>query len=153
MPCDSQPCLHAHRWYLTPQSCQPQVSSSSRRLLCVRVSVQKLLDFYQGRQKAVSHCIVLVLAGSTGQTVSSVDALFQHLCVTVLQQSHLCPVPVDTRPVYWQYDHALHLYPAPDLIVLADSAAPAQFSFKDTEFVNPVRCIMPWMPSCLHYTQ
>ena len=81
----------------------------------------------------------LLPTGSTGQTVSSVDALFEHLCVTVLQQSHLCPVPLETRPVYWQYDHALHLYPAPDLVVLADSAAAAQFSFKDTEFVNPVR--------------
>lgn len=81
---------------------------------------------------------VIVPAGSTGQTVSSVDALFEHLCVTVLQQSHLCPVPLETRPVSWQYDHALHLYPAPDLIVLADSAAASQFSFKQTEFVNPV---------------
>lgn len=81
---------------------------------------------------------MIVPAGSTGQTVSSVDALFEHLCVTVLQQSHLCPVPLETRPVSWQYDHALHLYPAPDLIVLADSAAASQFSFKQTEFVNPV---------------
>ena len=82
--------------------------------------------------------LVVVSAGSTGQTVSSADALFEHLCVTVLQQSHLCPVPLETRPVSWQYDHALHLYPAPDLIVLADSAAASQFSFKQTEFVNPV---------------
>lgn len=58
--------------------------------------------------------------------------------MTVLQQSHLCPVPLENQSVYWQYDHALHLYPAPDLVVLADSAAPAQFTFKDTACVNPV---------------
>lgn len=77
-------------------------------------------------------------AGSTGERVSSADALFEHLCMTVLQQSHLCPVPLENQSVYWQYDHALHLYPAPDLVVLADSAASAQFTFKDTACVNPV---------------
>ena len=82
-------------------------------------------------------------AGSSGEKVSSADALFEHLCVTVLQQSHLCPVPLENQSVYWQYDHALHLYPAPDLVVLADSAASAQFVFKDTACVNPVRSYMP----------
>ena len=77
-------------------------------------------------------------AGSTGEKVSSADALFEHLCVTVLQQSHLCPVPLENQSVFWQYDHALHLYPAPDLLILADSAASAQFVFKDTACVNPV---------------
>lgn len=91
-------------------------------------------------------------AGSSGEKVSSADALFEHLCVTVLQQSHLCPVPLENQSVYWQYDHALHLYPAPDLVVLADSAASAQFVFMDTACVNPVRSCMaarqlPVMPS------
>lgn len=66
--------------------------------------------------------------------------------MTVLQQSHLCPVPLENQSVYWQYDHALHLYPAPDLVVLADSAASAQFTFKDSACVNPVSSHPSFMP-------
>lgn len=74
--------------------------------------------------------------------------------MTVLQQSHLCPVPLESQAVYWQYDHALHLYPAPDLVVLADSAASAQFVFKDTACANPVgiqsaMCIAPLLSMLL----
>lgn len=30
------------------------------------------------------------------------DAMFGHLALTVLQQSHLCPLPLAQQPVYWQ---------------------------------------------------
>ncbi len=57
------------------------------------------------------------------------DAMFEHLCATLLQQSHLCPVPLEAQPVFWNYDHALHLYPIPDVLVLADRAPCASFGF------------------------
>ncbi len=37
----------------------------------------------------------------TGAEASS-DAAFEHLCATLLQQSHLCPVPLEAQPVYWR---------------------------------------------------
>jgi hypothetical protein len=46
-----------------------------------------------------------------------------HLAKSVLDQATLCPLPATARPVHWQYDHALHLYPQPHLAVLADRAA------------------------------
>ena len=33
------------------------------------------------------------------------------LAKTLLEQGHLCPMPLSARPVYWAYDHALRLYP------------------------------------------
>ena len=54
---------------------------------------------------------------------ASVD-MSQHLVKTLLSQAHLCPLPLHVRPVYWQCDHALRLYPLPDLIVLGDYSAP-----------------------------
>ncbi len=57
------------------------------------------------------------------------DAMFEHLCATLLQQSHLCPVPLEAQPVFWNYDHALHLYPIPDVLVLADRVPCASFGF------------------------
>ena len=38
------------------------------------------------------------------------------LVKTVLDQGHL--VPVAGVPIYWNYDHALRLYPLPDALVL-----------------------------------
>lgn len=55
--------------------------------------------------------------------------MFEHLCATLLQQSHLCPVPLESQPVFWNYDHALHLYPIPDVLVLADRLPCASFGF------------------------
>lgn len=43
---------------------------------------------------------------------------------TLLSQAHLCPLPLHVRPVYWHYDHALRLYPLPDLVVLGDKCDP-----------------------------
>ena len=36
-------------------------------------------------------------------------------------QAHLCPLPLQIAPIFWAFDHALALYPAPDGLVLADS--------------------------------
>lgn len=43
---------------------------------------------------------------------------------TILSQGHLCPLPLHVRPVYWMYDHALWLYPLPDVIMLGDKCDP-----------------------------
>lgn len=55
--------------------------------------------------------------------------MFEHLCATLLQQSHLCPVPLEAQLVFWNFDHALHLYPIPDVLVLADRVPCANFGF------------------------
>jgi DNA polymerase epsilon subunit 2 len=41
------------------------------------------------------------------------------LVKTVLDQGHLIPV-AGAVPVYWNYDHALSLYPLPNVLILAD---------------------------------
>ncbi|KAL3143406.1 hypothetical protein ABBQ38_002229 [Trebouxia sp. C0009 RCD-2024] len=103
----------------------------------MRLYTQEVVLFRSNLQNHMRRLCLIPPTCSSGERVSSADALFEHLCVTVLQQSHLCPVPLENQSVYWHYDHALHLYPAPDLVVLADSAASAQFMFKDTACVNP----------------
>lgn len=103
----------------------------------VRLYTQEVVLFRSDLQNHMRRLCLIPPTSSSGQPVSSAEALFEHLCMTVLQQSHLCPVPLENQSVYWQYDHALHLYPAPDLVVLADSAASAHFTFKDTACVNP----------------
>ncbi len=68
------------------------------------------------------------------------DEVFRQLAMTLLQQSHLTPVPLEAKPVAWQHDQALALYPLPHLLVLADAGcALASTSFEDCECLNPVR--------------
>lgn len=38
------------------------------------------------------------------------------LVQTVLDQAHLAPLPLTVRPVLWDYDHALRLYPMPTTV-------------------------------------
>ena len=47
-------------------------------------------------------------------------SMAEHLAKTLISQAHLCPLPLHSRPRYWTYDHALRLYPLPDLIVIGD---------------------------------
>ena len=47
-----------------------------------------------------------------------------HFTKTVLSQAHLCPLPLHARPIYWSHDHALRLYPLPDLVVIGDKCDP-----------------------------
>ena len=35
---------------------------------------------------------------------------------TVVSQSHLCPLPLEARPIYWELDYTLRLNPLPDLV-------------------------------------
>ncbi|EIE23695.1 DNA polymerase epsilon, subunit B [Coccomyxa subellipsoidea C-169] len=83
-------------------------------------------DNLQNRMRKL--CLLAPNDEGTGAEASS-DAAFEHLCATLLQQSHLCPVPLEAQPVYWSYDHALSLYPLPDALILADPAPCASFAF------------------------
>ena len=60
-----------------------------------------------------------------------------HLVHTVLSQAYLCPLPIHSRPIYWEYSHALSLYPTPDFLVLADMYTHYSLSVNECACVNP----------------
>ncbi|KAH6578738.1 hypothetical protein BASA50_008428 [Batrachochytrium salamandrivorans] len=60
-----------------------------------------------------------------------------HLVSTLLDQSHLTPLPIDLKPRYWDYDHALRLYPQPHVLILADKYDPYQQEYEGTLCANP----------------
>ena len=66
-------------------------------------------------------------------------AMFQHLCATLLQQSHVCPLPLEAQAVVWAHDGGLRLYPLPDALVLADPAPSTHCAFEGTVCLNPAR--------------
>lgn len=56
---------------------------------------------------------------------SESDLSSRRLVKTLLDQSHLSPFPIATRPLHWDYGSALQLYPLPSSLVVADAEAPA----------------------------
>ena len=70
---------------------------------------------------------------------NDMDRLIQHSMKTVLDQGHLCPVPLQSTPIYWQYDHAMSLYPPPDILVMGESTTkPYSEKYEnDVDVMNP----------------
>jgi hypothetical protein len=64
--------------------------------------------------------------------------MWGQLALTLLQQSHLCPLPLVQQPIFWQYDHALHLYPLPHAVIIGDSSPQAQYEHGGCTVINPV---------------
>eukprot|EP00878_Enallax_costatus_P001045 GHUV01001180.1.p1 GENE.GHUV01001180.1~~GHUV01001180.1.p1 ORF type:complete len:395 (+),score=91.74 GHUV01001180.1:179-1186(+) len=65
------------------------------------------------------------------------DLMFQQLASTLLQQSCLCPLPLQVQPVHWAHDAALQLYPLPHALILADTSPQATFRHEDCTVMNP----------------
>ena len=61
----------------------------------------------------------------------------EHLVKTVLDQGHLAPLPLASRPVHWRLDHALRLFPLPDVVVLADATDQYSWRYEDCLALNP----------------
>jgi len=47
------------------------------------------------------------------------------LTKTLLDQAHLSPFPLATRPLHWSFAHSLSLYPLPSALMLCDTDADA----------------------------
>lgn len=53
--------------------------------------------------------------GSTGGAPKEIN-LKRYLVSTILDQAHLVPLPQSARPILWEFDHALRLYPMPSAV-------------------------------------
>lgn len=62
---------------------------------------------------------------------------FDQTCSTVIQESHMCPVPLEYQPIAWEFDHAMYIYPNPHGLVLADSEPAARSIFDTCDCLNP----------------
>jgi hypothetical protein len=61
----------------------------------------------------------------------------EHLIKTIVDQAHLCPLPLSSRPVLWAHDHTLWLLPTPHLIVVADKVDGYSFKYGEAIGLNP----------------
>ena len=56
---------------------------------------------------------------------------------TVLDQGHLCPLPLSVRPVFWGFDHSLRLIPQPNALFLGDQYDQFVHEYRGTNIGNP----------------
>jgi DNA polymerase epsilon subunit 2 len=90
-------------------------------------------------QEATSH---LPKITSISNTNNADTATARKLVKTVLDQSHLAPFPLATRPVLWDYGSSLNLYPLPTALVLADAEAPPfAITYEGCHVMNPGRVV------------
>lgn len=97
----------------------------------VRFYAQDIVLFREDLQYRMRRaCIVIPSEEETNDP-------FEHLVVTMLHQNHLCPLPLTSQPINWNYDHSLSLYPTPDTIILADRAVQNVITYMGVTCSNP----------------
>lgn len=65
-------------------------------------------------------------AAPAGEPEFDADTLAaRRLTKTILDQAHLSPFSISSRPIHWDYGNVMQLYPLPTALVLADPEAPA----------------------------
>lgn len=68
----------------------------------------------------------------------------QRLVKTLLDQGYLAPFGQAIRPVHWDHAPALHLYPLPSAMVLADASVPPFcLSYEGCHVMNPAAVLVP----------
>ena len=66
----------------------------------------------------------------------------KQLTRTLLEQAHLAPFPISSRPVHWDYGSVLSLYPLPTALVIADAeAAPFALNYMGCCVMNPGKLV------------
>ncbi|XP_015609962.1 DNA polymerase epsilon subunit 2 isoform X2 [Cephus cinctus] len=63
--------------------------------------------------------------------------VYEHYAKSIICQAHLTPMNLPVIPIYWKHDHALQLYPVPDLIVVADQFESYTTEHMECKVMNP----------------
>nr|KAE8937138.1 hypothetical protein PF009_g12954 [Phytophthora fragariae] len=72
----------------------------------------------------------------SAQSVSQTD-ISKHLAKTLIDQAHLCPLPMMANPINWDFDSSLQLFPVPDVLILGDSTEQYQLGYSSVGVFHP----------------
>jgi DNA polymerase epsilon subunit 2 len=111
--------LGSDRVFLTSNPCR--IRYMTQEIVILR---EDLLD------KMIRHCAVR-------PDVTDSTFMAEHLVKSIVDQAHLCPLPLSSRPVLWAHDHTLWLIPTPHLVVVADKVDGYSFKYGEATGLNP----------------
>jgi DNA polymerase epsilon subunit 2 len=83
----------------------------------MRFFTQEIVIFRDDLLKKMQRHVVIAPNLSEGS-----PELVEQLVKTILDQGHLCPLPAHARPIHWELDHAMRLFPLPHLVSLMSDA-------------------------------
>ncbi|CAI5747424.1 unnamed protein product [Peronospora destructor] len=61
----------------------------------------------------------------------------KHLVKTLIDQAHLCPLPLIANPINWDFDASMQLFPVPDVLILGDSTEQYQLGYSSVGVFHP----------------
>ncbi|GJQ15032.1 hypothetical protein GpartN1_g6823.t1 [Galdieria partita] len=64
---------------------------------------------------------------------NNLDRIREMMVKTLLDQGHLCPLPIDIQPVFWHHEQSLWLFPPPQLLFLGCGLKPFQYTYGETQ--------------------
>jgi DNA polymerase epsilon subunit 2 len=59
------------------------------------------------------------------------------LAKTIIDQAHLCPLPLMANPINWDFDSSLQLFPVPDVLILGDATEQYQLGYSSVGVFHP----------------
>jgi DNA polymerase epsilon subunit 2 len=103
---------------------------------------EELMEIDQDVAAAESHVPAPKVQDAANQPVADDLQAARKLVKTILDQGHLSPFPITSRPLLWDYAGALQLYPLPSALVLVDPEAPPfNVTYEGCHVMNPGRLV------------
>jgi DNA polymerase epsilon subunit 2 len=78
--------------------------------------LRNIVQIKDGTEGANMKRYVRVQSVSIGAASADNRSVSFQLVQTILDQTHLSPLPIQVRPTIWEWDHALRLYPMPTTV-------------------------------------
>ncbi|KUG00664.1 DNA polymerase epsilon subunit 2 [Phytophthora nicotianae] len=142
------------RFILLPDLCTRELIRKGPNVTCstnpcrIRYYTQDIVIFRDDlQQKMQRHAILPPMPseqeeaemGEDGEAVQSVSQkdISKHLAKTLIDQAHLCPLPLMANPINWDFDSSLQLFPAPDVLILGDSTEQYQLGYSSVGVFHP----------------
>lgn len=109
-----------------------------------RYSLQPILSQYggggDGRSSSSSSTSSQFISNTDGESESAAEEdsdVTKRLVSTIVRQSHLLPLPLHAKPIYWDLDYTFRLNPLPDLLIIGDQMEHFNHVVEKMHAVNP----------------
>lgn len=139
---------------LTFQAQNPAVKERDHGPAAVDADTDERMDIDEAVVAAESHTPAPKEKESSDASIVDDLQTARKLVKTILDQGHLSPFPLTSRPVLWDYAGALQLYPLPSALALIDpDAPPFNVTYEGCHVMNPGRLVADGRKGLARWTE